>query len=65
MNFVTPKAAAKHELLFNKPASVMLPANDYIFHQASLLNKSSCLAPACGVTKSLNCQKYYFGHTLL
>ncbi len=40
MNLVTPKAGAKHELLFNKPAS-----------EASLLNKSSYLAPALGVTK--------------
>jgi hypothetical protein len=40
MNFVTPKAGAEHELLFSKPAS-----------ETSLLNKSSCLAPALGVTK--------------
>jgi hypothetical protein len=34
------KAAAKHELLFHKPTS-----------EASLLNKSLCLAAALGVTK--------------
>jgi hypothetical protein len=38
INLVTPKARAKHELLFNEPAS-------------GLLNKRSCLAPALGVTK--------------
>jgi hypothetical protein len=40
INLVTLKVRAKHELLFNKPAS-----------EASLLNKSSYLAPALGVTK--------------
>ncbi len=35
---LTPKAAAKHDLLFNKP-------------EAGLLNKSSSLDPALGVTK--------------
>ncbi len=40
IDLVTPKAAAKHELWFNEPASV-----------AGLLNKSSHLAPALGVTK--------------
>jgi hypothetical protein len=39
----TPKAAAKHELLCNKPA-----------HDTGLLNKSSCLAPALGVTKFMS-----------
>ena len=40
VNSVTPKAAAKQELLFNKPAS-----------EAGLLNKGLCLARALGVTK--------------
>jgi hypothetical protein len=40
MNSVIPKAAAKHDLLFNKPAS-----------ESGLLNKSSGLAAALGVTK--------------
>jgi hypothetical protein len=40
VNLVTTKAAAKRELLFIKPAS-----------EASLLNKSSSLADALGVTK--------------
>jgi hypothetical protein len=40
VNLVTPKAGAKYELLFSKLAS-----------EAGLLNKSSCLAPALGVTK--------------
>jgi hypothetical protein len=40
MNLVTPKAGAKHELLFNKPVS-----------WAGLLHKSSCLAAALGVHK--------------
>jgi len=40
MNLVTPKAGAKHEVLFNKLAS-----------EAGLLNKSSCLAPASGATE--------------
>ncbi len=39
MNLVKPKAGAKHELLFDKPA------------EASLLNKSSHLAPALDVMK--------------
>ncbi len=43
MNLVTPKAGAKHELLFNKPAS-----------EAGLLNKSSCLARALGETKFID-----------
>jgi hypothetical protein len=43
MNLVTPKAAAKHRLLFNKLAS-----------EAGLLNKFSCLARALGVTKFTN-----------
>jgi hypothetical protein len=38
MKSVTPKAGAKYDLLFNKLASGML-------------NTSSCLAPALGVTK--------------
>jgi hypothetical protein len=42
INFVTPKARAKHEPLFNKSAS-----------EARLLNKSLCLAQALGVTKFL------------
>jgi hypothetical protein len=42
MILVTPKAGAKHELLFNKPVSAS---------EASLLYKSSCLAAALGVTK--------------
>jgi hypothetical protein len=42
MNFVTPKAGAKCELLFNKPAT-----------EAGSLNQSSCLAAALGVTKSI------------
>ncbi len=40
MNLVTTKAGAKHELLFNRTAS-----------ETGLLNKSSHLAPALGVTK--------------
>jgi hypothetical protein len=40
MNSVTPKAAAKHDLLFKESAS-----------ESGLLNKSSCLAAALGVTK--------------
>jgi hypothetical protein len=38
MNLVTPKAAAKGKLSFNKP-------------EAGVLNKCSFLAPALGVTK--------------
>jgi len=53
-NLVTPKARAKHGLLFNKPAS-----------EAGLLNKISCLAQPLGVTKIITCQRYYLGHTLL
>jgi hypothetical protein len=45
VNLVTPKAEAKHELLFNK---VLILAGK---SEAGLLNKSSCLAPAIGVTK--------------
>ncbi len=41
-NLVTPKAAAKHEHLINKPASVSA---------ATLLNKSLCFATALSVTK--------------
>ncbi len=40
MNSVTPKAGAKHYLLFNKPAP-----------GAGLLNKISYSAPALDVTK--------------
>ncbi len=40
VNLVTPKAAAKHELLFNKLVS-----------EVGLLNKSSHFAPTLGVTK--------------
>jgi hypothetical protein len=40
MNLVTPRAGAKHKLLFNKRAS-----------EADLLNKGSYLARALGVTK--------------
>jgi hypothetical protein len=39
-NFVTPKAAAKHDLLFNKSAS-----------ESGLLIKSYRIAAALGVTK--------------
>jgi hypothetical protein len=45
MNLFTPKAAAKQQDLFNKPAS-----------EANLLNKSSCLAPALGVTNLTNAE---------
>ncbi len=40
MNLVTPKARAKQDILFNKPAS-----------KAGSLNKCSCLATALDVTK--------------
>ncbi len=40
MNLVTPKVKAKHEDLFNKPAS-------------AFLNKGSCLSSTLGVTKNL------------
>jgi hypothetical protein len=43
MNLDRPKAAAEHELLFNRPAS-----------EAGLLNKGSCLARDLGVTKLKN-----------
>jgi hypothetical protein len=42
MILITPKVGAKRELLFNELASAS---------EASLLNKSSCLAAALGVTK--------------
>jgi len=42
---VTPKAAAKLELLINKLAS------GYGYTEAGLLNNSSSLAPTLGVTK--------------
>jgi hypothetical protein len=44
VNLVTPKAGAKHKLLFNK---------QHLVHEAEagLLNKCSCLARALGVTK--------------
>jgi len=45
MNYVTPKARANHEHLFNKLASAS---------EVGLLNKSSCLAPALGMTKFIN-----------
>jgi hypothetical protein len=41
LNLVTPKAGAKHELLFNKP-------------ETGLLNKGSCLARTLGMTKIIN-----------
>jgi hypothetical protein len=43
VKLITPKAGAKHELLFNKPIS-----------GAGLLNKCSCLAQALAVTKFKN-----------
>jgi hypothetical protein len=43
MTFITPKAQAKHEYLFNKPTS-----------ETGLLNESSCLARALGVTEFIN-----------
>jgi hypothetical protein len=46
MNLVMTKAASKHELLFNKPTL-----------EAGLLNKSSCLAYALGVTKFANMRR--------
>ncbi len=42
MNFVTPKAQAKHEYLFNKPTS-----------ETGLLNESSCFARYIGLSKLL------------
>ncbi len=48
-NLVTPKAAAKHELLFKKPEAEVNP-----------LKNSSFLAPALGVTKIHNCQIFDF-----
>jgi hypothetical protein len=60
VNLITPKAAAKHELLFDKPVS-----------EVGLLNKSSHLAPTLGVTKFITtkCDQndisyiYKFSHT--
>jgi hypothetical protein len=49
INLVTPKAGARHELLFNKPAS-------------GLLNESSFLAPAFGVTKFILITDMIFSH---
>ncbi len=46
INLVTPKAGAKGEPLFNKPASVQRASS-----KAGLLNKRSRLAPTLGVTK--------------
>jgi hypothetical protein len=46
MNFVMPKAAAKHELLFNKPAFKMEC-------KTSLFNKRLSLAAALGMTKCI------------
>jgi hypothetical protein len=40
MNLISPKVGAKHELLFNGPAT-----------RAGLFNKSSCLTQALDVTK--------------
>ncbi len=40
VNLATPKAGAKHELLFNK-----------LKPEAGLLNKKSCLAAALGATE--------------
>ncbi len=62
MNLVTPEAEAKHELLFNKLASgshlvALLKSilNGQRTHikliEVDLLNTSSCLAAALGVTK--------------
>ncbi len=39
MNYVTPKAVTKHDVLYNELSS-----------DVGLLNKSSCLAAALGVT---------------
>jgi hypothetical protein len=49
MKMSTPKAGAKHELLFNKRAI-----------EASLLNKSSHLAPALSLTKIVTIIVMYF-----
>jgi hypothetical protein len=62
MNLVTPKAEAKHELLFNKPASgshlvallksILDGQQTHIkLIEVGLLNKRSYLAAALGVTK--------------
>jgi hypothetical protein len=48
MNLVTLKAAAKLELLLNKPTS------GHRRLEAGLLHKSSCLAPALGAAKFTN-----------
>jgi hypothetical protein len=59
MNLVTTKVGAKHELLFNEPASAKL---ELLFYkpEAGLLNKCSCLARALGVIKFIN-----MGETIL
>ncbi len=46
VNLVTPKAGAKHDLLFKKRSLRLVFGTG-----ASLLNKSSCLTPALGVAK--------------
>ncbi len=53
-NSVAPKAAAKHELLFNKPAS-----------EASLLNKRLMLGSSIRCEQIYQYELYDFGHTLL
>ncbi len=52
LNLVTPKAGTSPELLFSQPASES--TIEILAHQeteASLLDESSCLARALGVTK--------------
>jgi hypothetical protein len=51
INLVTPKVCAKCELWFDEPAT-----------EASLLNKSSCLAAALGVTKFLKKLPWFWSH---
>ncbi len=51
MNLATPKAGAKHELLFSEPAS-----------EAGLLNKCLCLALALCVAKFPSDRDIFWSH---
>jgi hypothetical protein len=54
MNLVTPKAGAKHEVLFNEPAS-----------EHGLLNKGLMLSSSFRCDQIYRYEIYNFGHTLL
>jgi hypothetical protein len=60
-DLVTPKVGAKHELLFNKPASV-----SFIFNGGGwFVEQRLVLSSSFRCDQINNCKRHHFGHTVV